>query len=68
LIGAFMALPAAAVIQATVSTYLTRHDVVDTELTREDSGAEEQPNDEDPRPETDGILRRMGVKMRRNGT
>jgi predicted PurR-regulated permease PerM len=68
LIGAFMALPAAAVIQATVSTYLTRHDVVDTELTREDSGAEEQPNDEDPQPETDGILRRMGVKMRRNGT
>jgi predicted PurR-regulated permease PerM len=36
LIGAFMALPAAAVIQATVSTYLTRHEVVETELTRED--------------------------------
>jgi predicted PurR-regulated permease PerM len=37
LIGAFMALPAAAVIQATVSTYLTRHEVIDTELTRQDA-------------------------------
>ncbi len=35
-IGAFMALPAAAVIQATVSTYLTRHEVVESELTKED--------------------------------
>ncbi|HEX6230787.1 MAG TPA: AI-2E family transporter [Actinomycetota bacterium] len=34
-LGAFMALPAAAVIQATVSTYLTRHEVVESELTRE---------------------------------
>jgi predicted PurR-regulated permease PerM len=34
LLGAFMALPAAAVIQATVSTYLTRHEVLETELTR----------------------------------
>ena len=36
LIGAFMALPAAAVIQAVVSGFLTRHEVVETELTRED--------------------------------
>jgi predicted PurR-regulated permease PerM len=42
LIGAFMALPAAAVIQSTVSNYLKRHEVVDTELTREDEvGLEE---------------------------
>jgi predicted PurR-regulated permease PerM len=34
-IGAFLALPAAAIIQATVSTYLTRHEVLETELTRE---------------------------------
>jgi predicted PurR-regulated permease PerM len=40
LIGAFMALPAAAVIQATVSTYLTRHEVVESDLTREDVIAE----------------------------
>jgi predicted PurR-regulated permease PerM len=37
LLGAFMALPAAAVIQATVSTYLTRHEVIENELTREES-------------------------------
>ncbi|HEX6331037.1 MAG TPA: AI-2E family transporter [Actinomycetota bacterium] len=35
LIGAFMALPAAAVIQATVSTYLTRHEVIDSNLTKD---------------------------------
>lgn len=35
-IGAFLALPAAAIIQATVSTYLTHHEVLDTELTREE--------------------------------
>ncbi len=35
LLGAVMALPAAAIIQATISTYLTRHEVVETELTRE---------------------------------
>ncbi len=36
-VGALIALPAAAVIQATISSYLTRHDVVDTQLTREDT-------------------------------
>jgi predicted PurR-regulated permease PerM len=35
LLGAFMALPAAAVIQATVSSYLTRHEVVESDLTRD---------------------------------
>ena len=35
LLGAFMALPAAAIIQATVSTYLIRHEVVESELTRD---------------------------------
>jgi predicted PurR-regulated permease PerM len=68
LIGAFMALPAAAVIQATVSTYLKRHEVVDTELTREDVVTEEPATEDDPKTEADGILRRMGGKMRRNGT
>lgn len=33
-IGAFLALPAAAIVQAGLSTYLKRHDVLDTELTR----------------------------------
>lgn len=46
LLGAFMALPAAAVIQATVSSYLTRHEVLETDLTREhvaEGPAEERP-------------------------
>ena len=34
-IGAFLALPAAAIVQAGLSTYLTRHEVLDNELTRE---------------------------------
>jgi predicted PurR-regulated permease PerM len=35
-LGAVIALPAAAVIQATISSYLTRHDVLDTALTRDE--------------------------------
>jgi predicted PurR-regulated permease PerM len=46
LLGAFMALPAAAVIQATVSSYLTRHEVLETDLTREHTGV----GPADPRP------------------
>ena len=42
LIGAFMALPAAAVIQSTVSTYLKRHEVVETQLTRGDEAELEE--------------------------
>jgi hypothetical protein len=34
-IGAFLALPAAAILQAGLSVYLTRHEVVDSDLTRE---------------------------------
>jgi len=44
LLGAFMALPAAAIIQATVSTYLTRHEVVESELTREGPPARDAPD------------------------
>jgi predicted PurR-regulated permease PerM len=47
LLGAFMALPAAAVIQATVSSYLTRHEVLETDLTREH--VELGPADKRPR-------------------
>lgn len=39
-IGAFLALPAAAIISSAVSTYVTRHDVVETELTKEHGDAE----------------------------
>jgi predicted PurR-regulated permease PerM len=34
--GAFLSLPAAAIVQAVASAYLHRHEVVDTELTRHD--------------------------------
>lgn len=69
LIGAFMALPAAAVIQATVSTYLKRHEVVETELTREDEEEVEEreramkaATDEGGK---DGIFGRFSAKLRR---
>jgi predicted PurR-regulated permease PerM len=55
LLGAFMALPAAAVIQATVSSYLTRHEVLETDLTREHVA--EGPAEERPRKGL-GFLRR----------
>ncbi len=51
ILGAFMALPAAAVIQATVSTYLTRHEVVETELTMQ------------PRPD---VTSQTGARQRRS--
>jgi hypothetical protein len=53
------------VIQATVSTYLKRHEVVETELTRE---VEEEPEDE-PTPSaggTDGLLSRFSARLRRD--
>ncbi|HEX7463344.1 MAG TPA: AI-2E family transporter [Actinomycetota bacterium] len=59
-LGAFMALPAAAVIQATVSSYVTRHDVVETELTRETEADE-------PREERTGPNRRkLWTRLRRS--
>ncbi|HZD17043.1 MAG TPA: AI-2E family transporter [Actinomycetota bacterium] len=64
LLGAFMALPAAAVIQATVSSYLTRHEVVESELTRE---IEPLPNDRTPTAETPargGVLSRVSSRLR----
>ncbi|HSD49667.1 MAG TPA: AI-2E family transporter [Actinomycetota bacterium] len=65
LLGAFMALPAAAIIQATISTYMTRHEVVESELTREEveEAAEETATEGDDR---DGLLERMGDRLRRN--
>lgn len=75
LLGAFMALPAAAIIQATISTYMTRHEVVESELTREEveqvaevvaeevaEGAERGGADDRP----DGLLERLGDRLRRD--
>lgn len=70
LLGAFMALPAAAIIQATISTYMTRHEVVESELTREEveqvaeEVAEGERGGADDRP--DGLLERLGDRLRRD--
>ncbi|HJS26510.1 MAG TPA: AI-2E family transporter [Actinomycetota bacterium] len=73
LIGAFMALPAAAVIQATVSTYLRRHEVVETELTREDEEEDDEAEEAMKAAGEDGgerrpygILGRVSGKLRRD--
>ncbi|HYF10665.1 MAG TPA: AI-2E family transporter [Actinomycetota bacterium] len=64
LIGAFMALPAAAVIQALFSGYLTRHEVVESELTREDEPAPDAgASAEDDAPE-DGAFARLTARLR----
>jgi predicted PurR-regulated permease PerM len=62
LLGAFMALPAAAIIQATVSTYLKRHEVVESELTR--PTAPEPTPEEEQRP---GATERILARIRRIG-
>jgi predicted PurR-regulated permease PerM len=73
LIGAFMALPAAAVIQATVSTYLTRHEVVETELTRqdeaptEDLAQDEEENEAEDEAQDDGASASRFSAWRRRG-
>lgn len=75
LLGAFMALPAVAILQATISTYMTRHEVVESELTREEveqvaeAVAEEMAEGADrggaeDRP--DGLLERLGDRLRRD--
>ncbi|HEU4356513.1 MAG TPA: AI-2E family transporter [Actinomycetota bacterium] len=69
LLGAFMALPAAAIIQATISTYMTRHEVVESELTREEveDVVEEATGETATEGGTrDGLLERIGDRLRRN--
>ncbi|KQS97010.1 permease [Cellulomonas sp. Leaf395] len=58
-IGAFLALPVAATIQAVSSTYVRRHDLVDDELLKEDEQARQEhgwvdvPEDEQDRTSDD---------------
>jgi predicted PurR-regulated permease PerM len=66
LIGAFMALPAAAVIQATVSTYLTRHEVVESDLTREDAQPDETSETPGNSRNSNGIRAKLTAKLRRD--
>jgi hypothetical protein len=63
-LGAFMALPAAAVIQATVSTYLTHHEVLESELTR---GAKPGRSDEAGKRRM-GVAERLHSRFRRERT
>jgi predicted PurR-regulated permease PerM len=76
LLGAFMALPAAAITQATISTYLTRHEVVDSDLTRQFVPSEEiaVPGTEDEAPQAEPadrgelrLLDRLSGRLRRRG-
>jgi hypothetical protein len=66
-----MALPAAAVIQSTVSTYLKRHEVLETDLTREDEGEgdEASPQSRPPHEEvsSSGRSNRLWPKRHREG-
>jgi hypothetical protein len=69
LLGAFMALPAAAVIQSTISTYLKRHEVVETQLTREDAVVIEERNVADADQTTEeGMFGRISARWRRPET
>jgi len=65
LIGAFLALPAAAVIQATVSTYLKRHEVVESELTRQDQPQPETGPPDNRPGDTPRRFERLGARLRR---
>lgn len=64
LLGAFMALPAAAVIQATISGYLTRHEVVETELTRQEAPDEPSGVERIVEEETTGLFARLSLRLR----
>jgi predicted PurR-regulated permease PerM len=65
-LGAFMALPAAAVIQATISTYLTRHEVLETELTHDADPKQRQSGK--ARPGKPGAAGRFLPRFRRART
>jgi predicted PurR-regulated permease PerM len=67
LIGAFMALPVAATVQATVSTYLTRHEVVDSELTREAEPTEAANEADKPEETRPSPRERLIARIRRTG-
>ena len=66
---AFMALPAAAVIQSTISTYLKRHEVVETQLTREDAVLiEERNSSAEGEEKEEGMFGRISARWRRPET
>ena len=67
LIGAFIALPVAAIVQALISSALERHDVIEADLTREiDPGEARQAMDERRRrakERGDGIVSNLRKRL-----
>jgi predicted PurR-regulated permease PerM len=63
LIGAFIALPVAAIIQASVSSALDRHDVIDADLTRDSDPNSPKDTDEDRERRSPARRRREGVMV-----
>jgi predicted PurR-regulated permease PerM len=59
-VGAFLALPAAAIVQAILSTYLQRHQVVDTQLTSD------EPPPPEEKPARRGAIERIARRLRRS--
>ena len=70
-VGAFLALPAAAIIQSAVSSYVTRHAVMETELTKDHSEADIEAAREvqkQRRKDSFAIFRRLRERRRRGGS
>jgi predicted PurR-regulated permease PerM len=59
-IGAFLALPAAAIVQAVLSTYMERYAVVESDLT-----SDEPPPEPPKRPSRERLLARVARRVRR---
>jgi predicted PurR-regulated permease PerM len=66
-VGAFLALPFAAIVQALGSTYIHRHDVEDTDLTRVSSPAEAKEIREERRKRRVSLLEKMRDRGSRGG-
>jgi predicted PurR-regulated permease PerM len=64
-VGAFLALPAAAIIQAILSTYLERHKVIETDLTSDEPAPPDEKPASKPKP-LERAYRR--IRDRRSGS
>jgi predicted PurR-regulated permease PerM len=68
IMGAFLSLPAAAIVQALGSAYVHRHEVLDTELTRHDEEADELPGEAQTVERTSRGVRRLLERLRKLGS
>jgi predicted PurR-regulated permease PerM len=69
IMGAFLALPAAAIVQAIGSAYLHRHEVLERELTRaEDEGDEGTPEEDEAVERTSRGFRNLLERLRKLGS